>query len=108
MSRFQHVVAVTLCAGMTAHPVLAMSTDEACAQMAGAAESVMKARQNGIALQKVLEVANNPQYASGKDGFRAIIMMAYGKPRFNTEENKQRAIDDFRDEVQLYCMKLEN
>ncbi|WP_319022907.1 hypothetical protein [Mesorhizobium sp. B4-1-4] len=27
-------------------------------------------------------------------------MMAYDQPRFNTDENKQRAIDDFRDHVQ--------
>jgi hypothetical protein len=68
-----------------------------------AAEAVMHARQNG-ALQAALEVANDPQYASGTNGFRAIIMMAYDMPRFDAEEHKQ-AIDDFRDQVQLSCMK---
>jgi hypothetical protein len=65
--------------------------------------SVMHARQNG-ALQAALEVANDPQYASSKNGFRAIMMMAYDMPRFDAEEHKQ-AIDDFRDQVQLSCMK---
>lgn len=65
----------------------------------------MKARQNGVAMQKVLDVISTPDFASVKDGFRTIIMMAYDKPRFSTEANKQRAIGDFRDQVQLYCMK---
>jgi hypothetical protein len=105
LSRFRHVVALSLCAGMTALPVLAMSTDEACANVARAAEAVMHVRQNGVALQTTLEVLNDPQFAAQKAGFRAIIMMAYDKPHFNTEENKQQAVDDFRDEVQIFCMK---
>lgn len=100
MSRFPLVVALGLCASVTAHSVSAMTTDEACAQVAGAAQGVMTARQNGTPMQSVLEVANDPKFASGKAGFRAIIMMAYDQPRFNTDENKQRAIDDFRGHVQ--------
>ncbi|TPJ46849.1 hypothetical protein [Mesorhizobium sp. B2-7-1] len=96
-----------LCVGMLiVHPALAMTTDEACANVARAAEAVMQARQNGMAMQTVLEKLNDAQFtAAGKDGFRAVIMMAYDQPHFNTDENKQNAINDFRDQVQLFCMK---
>ncbi|MCA0049217.1 hypothetical protein LB577_20060 [Mesorhizobium sp. B283B1A] len=103
---FPYATALCLCASMAAQPVLAMSTDEACANVGRAAEAVMQARQNGMALQTVLEKMNGAGFgAEGKDGFRAMIMMAYDQPRFNTEENKQQAINDFRDQVQLFCMK---
>lgn len=107
-SRLSFYVLPLVVASSVAGQALAMSKDEACAQMGGAAESVMRARQNGIAMQKVLDVINDTQSGAGKDGFRAIVMMAYDQPRFNTEENKKRAVDDFRDQVQLYCMKLED
>jgi hypothetical protein len=106
LSKFLRVIALGICASMAAHPALAMSTDEACANVGRAAEAVMQARQNGMALQTVLEKMNDAGFgAKGKDGFRAMIMMAYDQPRFNTEENKQQAINDFRDQVQLFCMK---
>jgi hypothetical protein len=99
------IIAALVMVGSLSAPAWALSSDEACKEMAGAAEAVMRARQNGVAMQKLLDVASNPKFASGQAGFRAIIMMAYDKPRFNTEENKQHAVDDFRDAVQLYCMK---
>lgn len=71
MRKFLHVTALSICAGMTAHPVLAMSTDEACAQIGSTAESIMRARQNGVALQKVLEVAAIPNLSQA--------MMASGR-----------------------------
>lgn len=104
--KLRRVAVLALCAGAMAKPAIAITNDEACAQMASTAESIMRARQNGIAMQKVLEVASGSKSAAVKDGFRTIIMMAYDQPRFSTQENKQRAIDDFRDEMQLYCMKL--
>ncbi|MCA0051663.1 hypothetical protein LB577_32700 [Mesorhizobium sp. B283B1A] len=65
--------ALCLCFGMAAHPVIAMSTDEACANVGHAAEAVMQARQNGMALQTVLEKMNGAGFgAEGKNGFRAM------------------------------------
>lgn len=106
MSILRYVIGLGLVSILIGQPAIAMTTDEACANVARAAEAVMQARQNGTAMQTVLEKLNDTQFtAEGKEGFRAMIMMAYEQPRFNTEENKQNAINDFRDKVQLVCMK---
>lgn len=107
MSNLRYVIGLGVATiMMIARPVLAVNTDEACANVGHAAEAVMKARQNGVALQQVLDTMNKSQFSDDSTkAMRAMIMMAYDRPRFNTEENKQNAINDFRDQVQLFCMK---
>ena len=85
---------------------VADSRSELCGAIAGYAEGVMIAHQNGVPLATSLsttegEMAESPLL----DFYKAIVLEAYGKPRFLVQENKDRASDDFRDKIHLLCLK---
>jgi hypothetical protein len=69
-----------------------------CGKIQGLAEEVMKARQYGVKINKVLSVSNDPLTSN-------LVITAYKKPRFNGEEMKKDAIDDFGNDVFITCME---
>lgn len=75
--------------------------DIACASLASFAETVMTIRQGGGALAKLLEITADEPI------LRAITTTAYEMPRFSTPKYQKRAIENFRDEVHLSCLKLD-
>jgi hypothetical protein len=83
----------------------ANTTDEACSTAGATAALIMKMRQNGTSLDDMMKFVRDGADATIKDAVRAITMQAYSKPRFETEMMQRRAIDDFRDYVQLACLK---
>lgn len=106
MSIFRYIAGLGVCAGMSVQPVMAMTTEEACDNIARAGEAVMIARQKGIPLQQELGVVlRSREIAATKDAIRLLINMAYQQPRFDTDEAKAKAIADFRDQVVLICMQ---
>lgn len=75
-----------------------------CLSFSEMAESLMKARQLGVAMTDVV--------AAGKgngEAFERMIMAlaaaAYARPRFHTEEMQRREIENFRDEAAASCYK---
>lgn len=86
------------------HPALAL-TDEECSRAAHLAASIMGARQKGASLDSALKVlSDHIKDPAAADAGKKLILEAYKQPRFNTEENQQRAVDDFRDDVHLACL----
>lgn len=71
---------------------------ESCGKIQGLAEEVMKARQHGVKINKVLSVSDDQLTSS-------LVMMAYKKPRYKGEEVKMSAIDDFGNDVFITCME---
>lgn len=71
-----------------------------CKSYADLAATVMEARQKGIAMSKLM--------ATNESGDRIIeqfIIQAYDQPRMNVEENQQRMIRDFENDIYLACVK---
>ncbi len=68
-----------------------------CAKLGELAGSIMEARQSGVAFTKLMEVAN------GNSLVEAIVVESFKVPRFNTESNRQRAVTDFIEKVEVVC-----
>jgi hypothetical protein len=73
---------------------------DACATVGDLAESVMRNRQQGISMSRMMEIAKD------SDLVRAIVIAAYDQPRMSVDRNIQRSIDDFRNEVMLQCYQV--
>ena len=86
--------AITLALTLVATPLAAEA--DACSQMGTMAAKIMEVRQIGVAVSKVIEIFDD-------DAMTAIILAAYQVPRFSTDEYQQRAIADFRNEVEVMC-----
>jgi hypothetical protein len=72
---------------------------ETCGKMSAIAEHIMKSRQEGVAMQKLM----NQYSVSGTT--EAVIADAYSSPRMGTEESQNREIEEFRDKYYLDCYK---
>lgn len=76
------------------------SPDQLCHLRGSWAATVMSARQAGIPLSSQLHLENAPGA-----GTRDEILAAYEHPRFSTAPMQQRAVEDYRNEVELRCFK---
>jgi poly-D-alanine transfer protein DltD len=74
---------------------------EACKAIEKLAESVMSARQRGVAMSKMLEIVNDGE---PNELVNAMVMDAWDKPRYSTERHQQRSISDYRDAAFGACM----
>lgn len=74
---------------------------ENCPKIAELSRSVMTARQVGVPLRKVMEVAVNPITVD-------IITEAYGHPAYTTQKVQDKIIQEFEDEWYLRCIKSYN
>lgn len=75
-----------------------------CNSISSLAETIMKQRQNGAPMSEMMRIAGEAGGALGKVG-EELVIMAYEKPRYRTENYQQRAIEDFRDSAHLECVK---
>ncbi len=78
-----------------------MSWQEVCSLNAELAEVIMRARQAGVPMSQIMD-------AFGGDGnqiARAMTLAAYDSFRYHTENSKRRAVEDFRDEWYLKCVR---
>ena len=71
---------------------------DVCKGNASVAKSIMRARQNGVPMYRLMELDDS--YV-----FKKYVMTAYEYPRFDTEEVKDDLANDFQDEAYLSCMK---
>jgi len=76
-----------------------VDVDEYCGVIHGLATTVMTKRQKGIAVTKLMAIAE------GKPMVGNIIMAAYRQHRFMATTYQQGAIDDFANDTYLECMR---
>ena len=70
-----------------------------CQQIGELAESIMKARQSGVAMREQYELVDG--FALGE----FLIQRAYEEPRFSTDRHQQRVTRDFGDTWFLACVQ---
>mgnify|MGYP000738608175 CR=1 FL=1 len=75
----------------------AQSPGTTCEEIQSLAALLMDIRQGGAPIATTMEGAGDDPY------LRAMVIAAYEQPRFRTEASKQRAIEDFSNEVALKC-----
>lgn len=80
---------------------------ELCGNLAYHAEVTMRSHQSGVSLASSLEAAADVYSEESEEylGLRKMIIRAYSEPRYLTEERKKMAIDNFRDEIHVECLK---
>ena len=73
-----------------------------CTAIGEAAETVMTTRQNGVPLSQVLEAATQPDMPSFAP---TMVLQAYDKPLFNTEQYRLKAISEYKEVWEMACYK---
>jgi len=79
----------------------------ACASYEKLAADIMRARQNGASPSKLVEVFRS---ADANDALTrmsiAIVQDAYNRPRYATERNKAREVENFSASVYMACLEI--
>jgi hypothetical protein len=91
-------------------PVAAQETpdfSQVCVSMSDLAETVMTLRQNGVPMTNAMGLAQGAD-AAIRDFVVRLVSNAYEVPQFSVEENKQREIMKFQNQVALECNKAIN
>lgn len=91
-----------LCA-LVAGPALAeepKADDHVCKVLGMVAGSIMENRQLGIPLSDMLDVTPMPL-------LRQIVLLAYEKPRYYSDEVVREEIQDFRNDIEVECYRKE-
>lgn len=76
--------------------------DDVCVEISGLAKTVMKLRQDGFDMAKIMSIVDKDQEI--KDVSRQIVISAYESNRYSTDSYKKAAIDDFSNEWYLACL----
>jgi hypothetical protein len=74
--------------------------DPVCVALGQYSRTVMDARQTGVALSKIMEIVK------GDDIHTRIVLDAYEQPRFQTEEFRRTAIQDFGNKWETMCYRV--
>lgn len=78
-------------------PIYAEKWQDKCESIAGFAEQIMRNRQIGVPMSKMMKVSSG--------AFSGMIVAAFDSPRYSTKEYQSRSISDFRDKAYLVCAK---
>lgn len=68
-----------------------------CQPISEFAKAVMEARQAGVPLAQALKVSTMPT-------MQALIVSAYRKPRYSTEQYREHAAVEFANETLITCL----
>lgn len=78
--------------------------DMPCSAFGNLADTIMRKRQDGATLEAMLTIVR-PEDSHAALLVRDIVLAAYARPRYRTEDYKARAVLDFRNDVQLECIR---
>lgn len=82
-----------------------MTANEFCINMAEAAEIIMVVRQFGGDITVAVEAINERSEGKLKEVYKILLVRAWEKPRYVTEENRLKAVKDFKSTTYLQCME---
>jgi len=77
---------------------LAMADIEKCTAASQLAEGIMRLRQANVSASELIA-------ASDLKLTHLLVLRAYDEPLWNSQEAKDRAIGEFRDELFISCMR---
>jgi hypothetical protein len=104
------IIAAALLALALTAPAKAQAPDpqDICGALGGLAETVMTIRQNGASMSSAMSVqAQIAEEGIVRDLVGAMIRDAYAQPRWNSDMTRRRAVEDFRNAVELSCYNSE-
>lgn len=77
---------------------------ETCKVIDGLSRAIMEGRQTGTAMVDSINIAEQSDDPELRGLAISITKAAYAIPRYNTNENQQKAINDFRNEMYQACL----
>ena len=78
----------------------ALSITSLCPDYGNLAQTIMTVRQSGTPMSTVMSsISNGPASKAAK----IMVTMAYSQPMYVVQENKDNAISEFRNKVELVC-----
>ena len=92
------LLALTLTLTLPTFAAAEVPMSEFCPKIEQLSRSVMTARQAGVPMRKVMEIAESDVTVS-------MVTEAYGYSAYSIQENRERAIQDFEDQWYLRCVK---
>lgn len=93
------ITAIALTLAATTAQAEGLNADEICPKLSEIAASFMEARQSGISMAKLMEIAGDSTL------LKAMVVDAFEVSRYSTPELRARKIEDFRDSVYLSCYR---
>lgn len=78
----------------------AAATADECREAGDAAAAVMVARQAGTAISALM-----PDMAARGDRYVEMLLMAYERPRYSSDEFQQREVEDYRSLWETGCYR---
>ena len=104
------VLALVLCLGVSTSAFAEDTWKITCEALSGTAGSIMSARQVGVPLAQMMNKLTEiePEGATEKDKryIEGIVFQAYEQPRFDTEDDKNKAINEFQNTIYSRCAKI--
>lgn len=88
---------IILALTLLATPLAAETEAHHCEQMGVIAAKIMESRQVGVPMSNMMKIV------SDNDLLKTLTITAYQSPRFRTDAYRQKAITDFRNEVEVLC-----
>ena len=101
------VGALLLAGVVSAAPRTAAETHKICSAYAETARMVMKGRQDGHPMAKMMEIMGRFDEGMGPnhDLGRSFVVEAYEQPQYQTKEIQLRTIGEFENKTYLTCHK---
>ncbi|SDY98096.1 hypothetical protein [Nitrosomonas sp. Nm33] len=88
-----------------ATPIYADNWRKGCEVASAYATAIMESRQAGVAMSRLMELTKEEGPKDDQSLIEMIIIDAYDRPRYSTEPMQQRAMEEFRDDTYLKCVK---
>jgi len=96
----KNLIVATICI-VFVMPVFADDWRNLCSQLGRFAEESMEAHQSGLPMEEAMQIDD----FEAKKLLEEIVIAAYEEPRYSGEGMQQRAVEKFRDEIYLACVK---
>ena len=72
---------------------------EVCSRIEKLAETVMRKRQDGVSMSTLMKIAGDHK------SIQNMVIKAYEETRWGTELNKNKSVENFRNNAFLDCFK---
>jgi hypothetical protein len=89
---------------VSAMPLQAENWREFCGSMGELAATIMENRQSGVSMATMMEAVPG-EGNSTSELSETLIISAFETPRYSTDQMQKRAVEEFRDEAYLSCVK---
>lgn len=91
--------------GLLGTPIAAQTNQDIdfCAGYGTLAAGIMTHRQNGTPISTVLSVVSDDDTDT-----KQMVMEAFETTRFHGTSGKKRAVDDFRNDIELRCLRTKD